>query len=156
MAVQVSPAPKQGRLVTDPVEWDPCFQVPDSVIEQLGFDPKTRQRGDWFDIEYTFLGCKFERRSVTLGMDTRDGILRIMSGSISLDQVRTKETTEFSVNIGSRDGVRWDDHEHCTVAMTGPDGVIYVSVDSSGNLSGWSGCDHLEEQSRAVESILPK
>lgn len=155
MAVQVSPAPKQGRLVTNPVEWDPCFQVPDSIIEHLGFDPKTRERADWIDIEYTFLGCKFQRRSTTFGIDSLDGILTVMSGSISLDQVKTKETTEYPVTIASRDGVRWDDNEYCTVAMTGPDGVLYVTVDSSGSLSGWAGCDHLEEQSKTVESTLP-
>lgn len=156
MAVQVSPAPKQGRLVANPVKWDPCFQVPDSIIQQLGFDPETRERSDWIDATYTFLGCKFSRRSVTLGMDTLDGILTIQSANITIDQVKAKETAEYPVEIGTRTAVRWDDHEFCTLAMNGPDGVVYVSAGGAPTLSNWVACDHLEEQSKTVDSVLPK
>ncbi|MFE6926084.1 DUF3558 domain-containing protein [Nocardia sp. NPDC057663] len=155
-AAPVGGPPQQGRGTTNPVRWDPCVEVPDSTVSEIGFAPETRERSDAINYDYAFIGCKFWRREEVRGQALQTGGLFIKSANISLQQIRDREDEEeFTAN--GRAGVLFRDRAaaSCTVALPGPDGVVHIMVGSFPELTDWDACDHIGEIVGAVETLIP-
>ncbi|MFD3506817.1 DUF3558 family protein [Nocardia sp. NPDC058666] len=159
MRVTVEPAPHQPARAGITVEHDPCFSVPDSVPEGLGFAPLSRERNDYVFDDYAFIGCEFERLEKSRFSDQmrRVGSMTVWSSGITLDEVRAKRFEgSQDTTVRSRPAVSYTSKSAsaCYIAMDGPDGVIQIRISNSPE-TDWRACDHIREAAEAVEATLP-
>ncbi|WP_278263137.1 DUF3558 domain-containing protein [Nocardia sp. AG03] len=159
MRVTVEPAPHQPSRAGITVKYDPCFTVPDSVPETLGFAVETRERNDYVFEDYAFIGCEFDRLEKARFSDrmSRVGGLTVWSSGITLDEFRAKEFKDSQdIVVGGRPAISYSSTTAgaCHIAMSGPDGVIQVNLSDSPQTT-WRACDHILEAAAAVEATLP-
>ncbi|KAF0835770.1 uncharacterized protein DUF3558 [Nocardia caishijiensis] len=160
MRVTVAPAPHQPSRAGITVKYDPCFTVPDSVPETLGFAVETRERNDYVFEDYAFIGCEFDRLEKARFSDRMDrvGSMTVWSASITLDEIRAKNFEgSQDTNIRTRPAVSYTSRSAsaCYLAMNGPDGVIQIRVSDSPE-TDWRACAHIREAAEAIEATLPK
>ncbi len=118
--------PAQHNQSRPDVSFDPCTWIDDATMARLGYDPATRKRSTDINAEYTFLTCNFDypQKAYMLG---------ILSGNRTMDEGRTKETTEGSqiqdTTIGGRSAmiVRGSDPDTCDVLLQTKVGYIDFS-----------------------------
>lgn len=159
IAVSVEPTAEQDPDGTKPVAFDPCVSIGDSVIQQTGFDPKTRKRDDKPHTGYDFIGCSFNRMSDEPGPPVRIGYLTISSTNITLDQFRQQQNgnvEEISLNGIRAITYKGYSAEDCFVVMPGPDASIDVDISSAAALTDWRACDSKQQIASAIQAALPK
>jgi hypothetical protein len=85
----VTSATRTPRIVDDsgrpPVTFDPCLDIPDEILIEAGYDPRTEDSADFASDHYTFLGCSYR------GIQTIPGVMRpyglnILSGNVTFDE----------------------------------------------------------------------
>ncbi|MBO0853038.1 MAG: DUF3558 domain-containing protein [Nocardia sp.] len=159
VAVSVKPTEEQDPDGRKPVTFDPCVSIGDSVVQQAGFDPKTRERKDDPHTGYAFVGCTFSRRKDAFGVSTPINDLTISSTDITLDQFRQRQNgnlQEITINGIKSITYQGYDATSCYVVMPGPDGSIDLSISSFAGMTDWMACDHRIEIASTIQTALPK
>ncbi|ETT23867.1 hypothetical protein RAJCM14343_0722 [Rhodococcus aetherivorans] len=80
-----------------PVTFDPCLDIPDRVLVEAGYDPRSEEISDFAATHYTFLTCRYEGTLHIPGVLRRYG-LNVMSGNITFAEVQVK-VAEYSTPI---------------------------------------------------------
>ncbi|UYP20180.1 DUF3558 domain-containing protein [Rhodococcus sp. Z13] len=75
-----------------PVTFDPCYDIPDEVMEDLGYDAGSKELEDMPMGSYTFLGCGYEGTVSVPGVLARYDLL-VLAGNVSLDEELEKNGT---------------------------------------------------------------
>jgi hypothetical protein len=83
------PATRTPRITDDsgrpPVTFDPCYDIPDDVMNAAGYDAGKKELADMPMGTYTFLGCTYRDSNKVL--DIRRGYsLNVLAGNVSLDE----------------------------------------------------------------------
>ncbi|MFD3507330.1 DUF3558 domain-containing protein [Nocardia sp. NPDC058666] len=160
VAVPAAP-PQVGRAGTR-AGYDPCFEIGDGPVSELGFEASSRVRSDFIYDDYAWIGCKFERRekSRVTGNDIPGGWMIISSTDLSLDKFwqRSDFSSKQAITVNGREALSYmpEFKDRCSIAMKGPDGVISVDLHNAKGLSDWDGCDHIQEAAEKIESALPR
>lgn len=142
-----------GRPV---VVFDPCTWVRDSAITKIGFDPKTRQRGNDIVAEYTFLTCQFDSNPPKLRS------LEIDSGNTTFEEDQQKNGSWLQpTTINGRQagyGRNPATRGSCEVHMRTKVGVAIVStlLTLDGREQSFDACDNIQGIASAIEPEIGK
>ncbi len=68
-----------------PVTFDPCYDIPDDVMNAAGYDAAKKEVADMPMGTYTFLGCTYRDRNKVPGV-RRGYSLNILAGNVSLEE----------------------------------------------------------------------
>jgi hypothetical protein len=83
-----------------PVTFDPCYDIPDDVMNAAGYDAAQKELADYPMGTYTFLGCTYRQDDLVPGV-RRGYSLSILSGNVTLDEELAKKSavaTETTIN----------------------------------------------------------
>ncbi|AHD23375.1 DUF3558 domain-containing protein [Rhodococcus pyridinivorans] len=83
-----------------PVTFDPCYDIPDDVMNAAGYDAAKKEVADYPMGTYTFLGCTYRKDDHVPGV-RRGYNLSILSGNVTLDEELAKNghiATETTIN----------------------------------------------------------
>ncbi|MGI1849035.1 MULTISPECIES: DUF3558 domain-containing protein [Rhodococcus] len=113
-----------------PVTFDPCLDIPDQVLRDAGYDPKSEEVSDFAATHYTFLTCRYEGTLYIPGVLHRYG-LNVMAGNITFAEVQEKiaEYSTFTEVNGRRALLELDPGRpwSCAVNVETSFGVLIVS-----------------------------
>lgn len=119
----MTPTTRAPRLTDESgrpdITFDPCLDIPDDVLVEAGYDPRTEDVADYLMEQYTFMVCTY-RAPVDIPGVIRSYGLNILSGNVSIDEELTKVgdiATETSVN-GRRALLEYDPEPDNTCAIT--------------------------------------
>ncbi|MBO0852857.1 MAG: DUF3558 domain-containing protein [Nocardia sp.] len=135
------------------VAFDPCTWIPDSTIQQAGFDPRTRKRGEDQIAEITFLICHF---------DTPGKTLTVISGNATWDEDLQKNGRwSEPVTINGRRGMQVKDPAlmgDCDIHLPTKAGFLDIGVGltSDGKTQDLNPCDGLDAVAAAIEPSIGK
>ncbi|MEV4129526.1 DUF3558 domain-containing protein [Nocardia sp. NPDC049707] len=135
-AIKVPVLPAADQVVPRIVAFDPCFRVNDSLIDQVGFDPDTRERYAaevTSMLTLTHIGCTFLRSQTVNGQSALTGSLSITTSTKKLAEVSGSERNEVidSNPINGRPAVVYRSPltiPTCDAAVESPDGTLVVSL----------------------------
>lgn len=153
-APKLQPPEQEGRWVNEgrpEVVFDPCTWISDDTARAAGFDPSTRERGEDFIAEWTFLVCGFESETITLS---------VMSGNVSLEQETEKNGSwQRPIMVNGREatiGKEPERKDSCTVNIRTEAGVVFVDqlLKLEGRVQQTDPCMGIEETAAAVESEI--
>ncbi|WP_138842349.1 DUF3558 domain-containing protein [Rhodococcus pyridinivorans] len=68
-----------------PVTFDPCYDIPDDLMNAAGYDATKKELADMPMGTYTFLGCTYRDRNKVPGV-RRGYSLNILAGNVSLTE----------------------------------------------------------------------
>ncbi|MBX4167726.1 DUF3558 domain-containing protein [Rhodococcus sp. DMU2021] len=68
-----------------PVTFDPCYDIPDDVMNAAGYDAAKKEIADMPMGTYTFLGCAYEGTISIPGVLARYDLL-VLAGNVTLDE----------------------------------------------------------------------
>lgn len=144
--------------------WDPCTQIPDSVIAKAGLDPATKDpniAGAQYDGWKT---CGWKPLGYVPQGPTGYTVGLLATNAKSIDDERRDPGNEHLTGtfVDNRQGLLYDtgggnSNEDCTVALpTKPNGVILVLVSGS-VLTQFttSACDVAKQMATSFQSVLP-
>ncbi|MBS9373141.1 DUF3558 domain-containing protein [Rhodococcus sp. B50] len=112
-----------------PVTFDPCYDIPDDVMNAAGYDAAKKEVADMPMGTYTFLGCTYRKDDLVPGVRRGYG-LNILSGNVSLDEELKKNghvATHTSIN--GRPALRQldpDTKDSCKYTLQTEFGVIFL------------------------------
>lgn len=150
------PAPAQYNNDRDKVSHDPCFELSDEVVTELGYDAGSRDRSDFLSNHYAFIGCNFDRRGDVRGQKLVTGSLTVHASNITLPEYREREGRNAeNIRIGARDGIRYPATETCYVVVPFREGVLSVQVSTSTVFVSENPCDRVLPAAEAIEATLP-
>lgn len=132
---------------------DPCTWVPDSAIQEAGFDPGSRRRGSDVVAEYSFLICNFKQGE--------DAVLALESGNVALDEVRKKypgDSEDLIINGRPAVKSKKDDSSGCSIDLQTNAGYFGITVrtHTSGRAKGMQSCDNILEIATMLEPSIGK
>lgn len=135
------------------IVYDPCTWTPDSAIQEIGFDPQSRRRGNDMIAEYSFLICGFKKGE--------DASLALESGNVSLDEVRSKysgRTEELIINGRPAVKTRKGSANDCSIDLQTKVGYlgITVTVTTHGLVKNMQACDDILEIATVLEPSIGK
>lgn len=133
------------------VVFDPCTWTPDSVIQEIGFDPQSRRRGNDRIAEYSFLICGFKKGE--------DASLALESGNVSLDEVRSKyrgRTEELIINGRPAVKTRKASANECSIDLQTKVGYLgmTVTITTHGLEKSMQPCDNIVEIATVLEPSI--
>jgi len=127
-------ATRTPRVVDDSgrpqITFDPCLDIPDDLLTEAGYDPRSKEPTDYPMGDYSFLGCRFKGTVHIPGFLRRYG-LSVLSGNVSLEEEAAKNghiATEVSVN-GRRALLEIDPDMHgsCAYVLQTGFGIVILS-----------------------------
>lgn len=136
--------------------WDPCSKVTDSVLQQMGVDPATKQTG--------IGGVPQDGWKICSWHDTPDYkfTVGVWSSSFTIQDLKNKkDNTDFTdVVVGGRNGMRHKSAsdtqgEDCYISFPSRQGMFEVSVYNQDSDETTSACDRVQTVAADVVSILP-
>lgn len=138
--------------------FDPCTGIGDSVIEKIGFDPRTRKRDDYIDEDYSFIGCLFDQNGTVDGSVMNTHELRIDSSNITLDEFRKRDAGKLTtVKVNGQDALmRKDGAETCFLDIPGPDGTLNFQFGVLDPHSTENPCDRAIAIAGVIQAAVPK
>ncbi|MGN5237282.1 MULTISPECIES: DUF3558 family protein [unclassified Rhodococcus (in: high G+C Gram-positive bacteria)] len=112
------------------ITFDPCLDIPDDVLAEAGYDPRTEDSADYPMEHYTFIGCKY-RAPVAIPGVIRSYGLGILSGNVTIDEELAKVgdiASETTVN-GRRALLEYDPKPDntCSIAVQTDFGIVIFS-----------------------------
>jgi len=152
-APKLQPPEQEGRWVNEDrpdVAFDPCTWISDEAIGAAGFDPASRERGEDFVAEWTFLICRFDSNSDLI-------YLSVMSGNVSLDEEKQKNGSwQRPTTVNGREatiGMEPNQKDSCTVNIRTEAGVVFVEQSAShkGLTQGVDPCMGIEKTAALIE-----
>ncbi|WP_413767890.1 DUF3558 domain-containing protein [Rhodococcus pyridinivorans] len=75
-----------------PVTFDPCYDIPDDVVNAAGYDAAKKEIADMPMGTYTYLGCRYKGTVKIPGVLARYD-LTLLSGNVSLDEQLAENPT---------------------------------------------------------------
>lgn len=156
IAVSVPPPPEQFNSGRTEVGFDPCFEVPDSSISEAGFDPNSRERGDFVADDYSFIGCEFSGTAPNTDIVLR--FLDITSSNITVDEFRDRniDTAKEMEDIGisGRKAIVFDHLGGCWIAMESNDGTLSMHLNTPATNNGTVSCNSIVPIATVIEPSL--
>ncbi|MCD5418857.1 DUF3558 domain-containing protein [Rhodococcus pyridinivorans] len=144
-----------------PVAFDPCYDIPDDVMNAAGYDAAKKELADMPMGAYTFLGCAYDKRDYVPGVRRGYG-LNILSGNVTLEEELAKNeriATDTTVN-GRRALVEVDstDRNTCTYVLQTDFGLIIFSrlyyTDHAGPAPEGEWCSGMDEFVTTLEPFI--
>lgn len=136
-SIEVSVPPAADDVVPRVVAFDPCFHVVDSLIEQVGFDPSSRER-NLTEVtsmrSLTKIGCTFRRTATVDGEPVHTGSLEITTSTDSLAKLSGNERNEVidTAPINGRPALVYRPTQvlvsDCRAAVESQDGTLQITV----------------------------
>ncbi|MEE2031336.1 DUF3558 domain-containing protein [Rhodococcus chondri] len=84
------------------ITFDPCLDIPDELLIEAGYDPKSEEVTDYPMGSYTFLSCRYRGTLHIPGVLRRYG-LSVLSGNVSIEEELAKNGhVAREANIGGR------------------------------------------------------
>ncbi|QOW00129.1 DUF3558 domain-containing protein [Rhodococcus pyridinivorans] len=146
-----------------PVTFDPCYDIPDDVMNAAGYDAAKKEIADMPMGTHTFLGCTYDNRDHIPGVRRGYG-LNILSGNVTFEEERAKNghmATETS--IGGRRAlleINPADRNTCAYVLQTDFGLVIVSrlyyADHAGPAPQSEWCAGLIELVTKIESFIDK
>ncbi|MFD6896403.1 DUF3558 domain-containing protein [Rhodococcus sp. NPDC060086] len=98
------------------ITFDPCLDLPDDVLVEAEFDPRSKRPSEYPMESYTFLGCSF--KSTFSAFD--DDRLSVLAGNVTLEEEWEKNAhISTHTNINGRDALfQLDPNNKNTCAIT--------------------------------------
>ncbi|WP_431969583.1 DUF3558 domain-containing protein [Nocardia sp. bgisy134] len=159
LAVSISPAPTQINRGRQPVTYDPCTEIDDETVAELGYDPKSRERADFIFETYSFIGCRFARNAQVRSKPTTIGYLTISSTNIALDDFKIRDGVESKqITINGRDALTrvQPSASACYVTVGNTGGAVDISKTVSAVYSDEQPCEGINRIAETIESKLPQ
>ncbi len=72
------------------ITFDPCLDIPDGLLVDAGYDPRSKEKADYPMGSYSFLGCRYEGTVRIPGVLRRYG-LSILSGNVTIEEELLKD-----------------------------------------------------------------
>lgn len=150
-APKLQPPEQEGRWVNEDrpdVVFDPCTWISDDAIGAAGFDPASRERGEDFVAEWTFLICRFESEVINLS---------VMSGNVGLEEETQKNGSwQRPTTVNGREATIGKEPERgisCKVNIRTAVGVVFVNqlLSHDGLTQGADPCIGIEETAALIE-----
>ncbi|TCN49798.1 uncharacterized protein DUF3558 [Rhodococcus sp. SMB37] len=112
------------------ITFDPCLDIPDDVLVEAGYDPRTEDSADYPMEHYTFIGCNY-RAPVAIPGVIRSYGLGILAGNVTLDEELAKDAaiaSETTVN-GRRALLEYNPtpDNTCAIAVQTDFGIVIFS-----------------------------
>ncbi|MCD5418853.1 DUF3558 domain-containing protein [Rhodococcus pyridinivorans] len=141
-----------------PVTFDPCYDIPDDVMDAAGYDAAKKEVADMPMATHTFLGCTYKKEDLVPGV-RRGYSLNILSGNVSLDEELKKNGhVATSATINGRSALLEVDPENrdaCTYVLQTDFGVVFVTrlynTDHPGPAPQSEWCAGMEEFVGSIE-----
>lgn len=157
IAVTVPPAPAQRNDGRRAVTYDPCTALGDTTIQQLGFDPKTREREDFVADKYTFIGCLFKQKTAE-GWTAWTLAIKSSNITVAENRIQYPDLVQDTA-VGGREAVFYPfsktTTDQCALAMQSTDGTIYLQLSVSFARTTGDPCERIQELARILEPALP-
>lgn len=156
--------PAPGNAVPSVVAFDPCFEVDDSLIDRVGFDPGSRQR-QAAEITgsslLTKIGCSFRRYSTVDGEKMPIMSLNVTTSTESVSEIGSDKDHEVldSAPINGRPAVVYRVAETtlpaCDAVVEAPDGTFGVTLTvAPGSADAPDPCNEIREAATVLASAL--
>ncbi|MEV0551482.1 DUF3558 domain-containing protein [Nocardia salmonicida] len=139
--------------------WDPCSQIPDSMLTRLGLDVTSKRSGILGAEEPGWKICAWDDANYPSGFG-----IGVFSTIHTVDEVRAKSTNiEFKdVVIAGRDGVQfrqshYDANEDCSIVFPTSTGFTQLDMLNSGvKEKSVPPCQRLQPIAEAIVPLFPK
>ncbi|PPI97192.1 hypothetical protein C5E46_16550 [Nocardia nova] len=137
--------------------WDPCTQVTDEVLRQVGVDPNTRESGIGGVAVDGWKSCTWH--------DTPNWeySLTVWSSVNSIDDLKQKDgnTGFVDTTVAGRSGVQYKGNsgangEQCFVSFPAKQGIVEVSALNVTTRTSVSACDRVSSAAAVIVPILPR
>lgn len=163
-SISVSVPPARDNAVPGEVGFDPCFEVDDSLISRVGFDPGSRQR-QAAEITggslLTKIGCSFRRYPAGGGEGVPTMSLNITTSTETVAEVGGDEDHEVidSAPINGRPAVVYrvagTTLPACDAVVEAPDGTFGVTLTVASGLADPSDpCGEIREATTVLATAL--
>jgi len=144
-----------------PVTFDPCYDIPDEVMEAAGYNAAKKKLADMPMGSYTFLGCTYTKEERIPGMRRGYG-LNILSGNVTIEEELEKNghiATHTTIN--GRPAlleVDPDSKDACKYALPTDFGVVFLTriynKDHPGPVPHDMWCEGMEDFVASVEPYI--
>lgn len=140
------------------ITFDPCLDIPDELLLEAGYDPRSEEIADYPMGSYTFLVCSYNG-TVRIPGTMRPYGLNILSGNVTLEEELLKDgaiSAEIDVN-GRRALLEVDPDAKnlCAIAVETNFGIVIVSrlynPDHTRGSSPEEWCAGLRDLAQAIE-----
>ncbi|QIS10739.1 DUF3558 domain-containing protein [Nocardia arthritidis] len=138
--------------------WDPCTQIPEQKLRQLGLDPSSKTSGIAGVEEPGYKACGWYDPEHPVNFN-----ITVFTTIYTLDDVKKKkDNTGFSdVSVQGRNGLTYrttgsNPSEACTIAFPASQGSIQIIVfNSSAKGRQIPSCDRAKNAADTLSSIFP-
>ena len=158
-------ATRTPRITDDsgrpPVTFDPCYDIPDDVMNAAGYDAGKKEIADMPMGSYTFLGCMYRKDEYIPGVRRGYGI-NILAGNVTLDEeVRKNGHISKPMTINDRSAllrVHPSESLACTYVLETSFGIVifdrlyYADTIDGPPVDEW--CQGLDQLVTSIEPFL--
>ncbi|EHK80318.1 DUF3558 domain-containing protein [Rhodococcus pyridinivorans] len=124
-------ATRTPRITDDsgrpPVTFDPCYDIPDDVMNAAGYDASEKKMADMPMGSHTFLGCRYAGTIHIPGALARYGLI-ILAGNVTLEEELEKNgVVSTTTTINGRRALREvgaNGNDECTYVLEADFGII--------------------------------
>ncbi|WP_455901515.1 DUF3558 domain-containing protein [Rhodococcus gordoniae] len=110
-----------------PVAFDPCYDIPDDVMNAAGYDASEKKIADMPMGSHTFLGCRYAGTIHIPGALARYGLI-ILAGNVTLEEELEKNgVVSTTTTINGRRALREvgaNGNDECTYVLEADFGII--------------------------------
>ncbi|QQM54425.1 DUF3558 domain-containing protein [Rhodococcus pyridinivorans] len=110
-----------------PVAFDPCYDIPDDVMNAAGYDASEKKMADMPMGSHTFLGCRYAGTIHIPGALARYGLI-ILAGNVTLEEELEKNgVVSTTTTINGRRALREvgaNGNDECTYVLEADFGII--------------------------------
>ncbi|MEE2034958.1 DUF3558 domain-containing protein [Rhodococcus chondri] len=142
------------------ITFDPCLDIPDELLIEAGYDPKSEEVTDYPMGSYTFLVCGYDGTLHIPGELFRYG-QNIFSGNVTLEEEQAKDgdiSTATTIN-GRRALIEVDRNtkNSCAIAVETTFGIVIFSrryyADHTRGVPQAAWCAGLDELATSIEPL---
>lgn len=151
-----TPATRTPRITDDsgrpPVAFDPCIDLSNQQITELGYRPDTRRKTDYPAGSYTFLSCSFK---------STDYLISISAGNITFAEDQRKVQNDGSTiaptTIDDRQAMLMPTGGQCSLSMQTAFGSVILTRTAAalGTKMSAPPCEGIEDTARLISQFMP-
>jgi hypothetical protein len=144
-----------------PVTFDPCYDIPDDVMNSAGYDAANKEIADMPMGTYTFLGCAYEGTLSIPGVLARYDLL-VLAGNVTIEEELEKNRhVAEAVKVNGRSAlVELDPNlrDTCRYILQTSFGVVVLSriyhKDRPGTIPQEEWCAGVPDLAMALEPLI--
>ncbi|WP_016933677.1 DUF3558 domain-containing protein [Rhodococcus sp. R1101] len=144
-----------------PVTFDPCYDIPDDLMNAAGYDAAKKELADMPMGTYTFLGCTYDKRDRIPGVRRGYG-LNILAGNVTLEEELQKNGYIAShTSINGRPAlleVDPDARNGCKYVLGTDFGIVLITrvlyADHLGSAPQTDWCTGMDDLVASLEPLL--